>query len=209
MRATATVQQCQREDMPFRTLQTSLLLCKNIRWFSQARGRTPNHSLGWRETVFTYVTHGDSGEEGWMAGGCQYKWNGKMEASLETNHAATEAEMKDLSDKIEHMENRQDTLWFVGVPEGKDSKDMMVSNVRPQLGWIYAATRDRSVAQDTNTTAKARREKARGVCVWLLNLTMCASRLGMWSSWDIQLREKRYFLFWIQTIWCWRIRGTV
>lgn len=49
-----------------------------------------------------------------------------MEASLETNPAATEAEMKDLSDKLEHMENRQDTLRFVGVPEGKESRDMMV-----------------------------------------------------------------------------------
>ena len=51
-----------------------------------------------------------------------------MEVSLEANPAATEAETEDLRDKLEDMENRnrRNTLQFVGIPEGKESRDMMV-----------------------------------------------------------------------------------
>lgn len=50
----------------------------------------------------------------------------KMRASLEANRLATKAEVEDLRDKLDDLENRsrRNNLRFVGVPEGKESGDM-------------------------------------------------------------------------------------
>ena len=64
----------------------------------------------------------------------------ERQESLEANPFATRAEVDDLRDKLEDMENRnrRNNLRVVGVPEGKESGDMAVfvqKLLTSVLGW--------------------------------------------------------------------------
>ena len=94
----------------------------------------------------------------------------KPKASREASPLATKAELVDLRDKLEDMENRNkwNNLRFVDIPEGKESGDMTAfmqklltsildwNKLSPEIDWAHRASTPRPSAGERPRTILVR-----------------------------------------------------